>query len=267
VIAPRGEFSRGAIALKAWKKRPYIALSKALGLYSDLRWQASSAFEVHDIQRVLSVDAAEITIAPNLPPVATRPTDYIPDPPSREPGPLRIIFLSRISPMKNLDYLLRVLAKISRPVELSIMGPIDAPGYWEECRVLIKALPGSISVTYAGEVEHKSVAKVFSEHDLFVFPTRGENFGHVIYESLAAGTPVMLSDQTPWVADGEGSLEILPLSDPRRWVEAIGKWARLDEQAFATRRTAALQYARQVPKNSTALEQNRALFQLAASSV
>lgn len=266
VIAPRGEFSRGAIALKAWKKRPYFALAKALGLYSDLRWQASSAFEVQDIQRVLSVDAAAITIAPDLPTASAGPTDYVPEPPSREPGPLRIIFLSRISPMKNLDYLLRVLAEMTTPIELSIMGPIDAPKYWEECRVLIKTLPGTVSVTYAGEVEHNLVAKVFSQHDLFVFPTRGENFGHVIYESLAAGTSVMLSDQSPWVADGGGSLEILQLSDPRRWVEAIGKWARFDEQAFAARRIAALQYARRYTKNSTAFEQNRALFHLAASS-
>jgi glycosyltransferase involved in cell wall biosynthesis len=31
-----------------------------------------------------------------------------------------------------------------------------------------------------------------------VLPTLGENFGHAIFESLAAGRPVLISDQTPW---------------------------------------------------------------------
>jgi glycosyltransferase involved in cell wall biosynthesis len=33
---------------------------------------------------------------------------------------------------------------------------------------------------------------------MFFFPTRGENYGHVIAESLSVGTPVLISDQTPW---------------------------------------------------------------------
>ena len=40
----------------------------------------------------------------------------------------------------------------------------------------------------------------FSEYDAFVFPTRGENFGHVIAESLSASCPVVCTDQTPWTA-------------------------------------------------------------------
>ena len=35
-------------------------------------------------------------------------------------------------------------------------------------------------------------------NDLFFLPTRGENFGHVIAEALSVGTPVLISDQTPW---------------------------------------------------------------------
>jgi glycosyltransferase involved in cell wall biosynthesis len=35
-------------------------------------------------------------------------------------------------------------------------------------------------------------------YHLFVLPTLGENYGHVIYEALSAGDPVLISDQTPW---------------------------------------------------------------------
>jgi hypothetical protein len=37
-----------------------------------------------------------------------------------------------------------------------------------------------------------------AEYDLFLFPTLGENYGHVISEALASGCPVVISDQTPW---------------------------------------------------------------------
>src|SRR5690606_40056963 len=43
------------------------------------------------------------------------------------------------------------------------------------------------------------VPKMLAEYDLFFFPTLGENFGHVIAESLSVGTPLLLSNTTPWI--------------------------------------------------------------------
>ena len=42
------------------------------------------------------------------------------------------------------------------------------------------------------------VLDVFSKNDIFLFPTKGENFGHVIYEALSVGCIPIISDQTPW---------------------------------------------------------------------
>jgi glycosyltransferase involved in cell wall biosynthesis len=39
---------------------------------------------------------------------------------------------------------------------------------------------------------------VCQEFDYFVLPTKGENFGHAIFEAMAVGCPVLISDQTPW---------------------------------------------------------------------
>ncbi len=55
VIAPRGEFSEGALRIKRFKKAAYIRLATALDLYSGLLWQASSTFEARDITRRLLV--------------------------------------------------------------------------------------------------------------------------------------------------------------------------------------------------------------------
>ena len=38
-----------------------------------------------------------------------------------------------------------------------------------------------------------------SNYDLFLFPTSGENYGHVIAESITVGTRVLISNKTPWV--------------------------------------------------------------------
>jgi glycosyltransferase involved in cell wall biosynthesis len=68
-------------------------------------------------------------------------------------------------------------------------------------------LPNNVRVNYIGIVRPHEVLATFSKYDLFFFPTSGENYGHVIAESLMAGTPVLISNKTPWQAlqrDGLG---------------------------------------------------------------
>ena len=51
---------------------------------------------------------------------------------------------------------------------------------------------------YPGSADHEQVPQIIERYDLFFLPTLGENYGHVIAEALTAGTPVLLSDATPW---------------------------------------------------------------------
>lgn len=46
-------------------------------------------------------------------------------------------------------------------------------------------------------VKGENVVNVLSEYDILFLPTKGENFGHVIVEALAAGIIVLTSDQVP----------------------------------------------------------------------
>ncbi|MBN2731081.1 MAG: hypothetical protein JXR26_01505, partial [Balneolaceae bacterium] len=71
IIAPRGEFSTGALKLKSFKKKPYIFLSKLLKLYKNVEWQASSYHEKEDIisvfgRRGMLSNEIRISIASNL---------------------------------------------------------------------------------------------------------------------------------------------------------------------------------------------------------
>ncbi|WP_231118534.1 glycosyltransferase [Pasteurella multocida] len=70
--------------------------------------------------------------------------------------------------------------------------------YWNACLSLISKLPSHIEVKYYGIVENTKVQETISNYDLFFVPTQGENYGHVFIEALSSGTPILLSDQTPW---------------------------------------------------------------------
>lgn len=216
LLAPRGEFSPGALAIKPVKKRLFILLSRNLGLYKDISWHASTAAERDDILAQFPEAAEKIFIAED--PVYAGPVlDNNHRPPPSGPGQLRLVFISRISTMKNLDGLLRILAMTKCRVELDIFGPIEDGDYWLTCKRLIKSLPENVTASHKGELLPDTVTPTFAGYDLFAFPTLGENFGHVIFEALRAGTPVLTSDRTPWKADVTGALSVIPIGETAAW--------------------------------------------------
>ncbi|MBI1304826.1 MAG: glycosyltransferase [Phycisphaera sp.] len=260
IIAPRGELAMSALTQKAAKKRAYLAAAKMSGLYEGLVWQASAPHEAADIRRVMGARAADIVVAPDLPRPA-RDADFgRVDLSAGADRPLKLVFLGRIAPVKNLDFLLEVLSTVRRDVELTIYGLRDVPEYWSRCESLMSALPANVRASYAGGVAPESVLEAFAGHDLFVFPSRGENFGHVVLESLTAGTPVLVSDQTPWRQEGDGALEVLPLGDKTLWRDAIERWATLDRGEWQSRHENALEFARDYIENRAGTAESRELF-------
>ncbi len=118
VIAPRGEFSSGALALKAAKKQAWIGIGGRLGLFSDVTWQASSEHEADDIRAALPKHARSIHVARNLPaPLATKPPTHAPRAPSE---PLRI----------TRTHLLRKLAASERAAHVGWSAKRGASIFW-----------------------------------------------------------------------------------------------------------------------------------------
>lgn len=195
IIAPRGELSTGALSLKSFKKRFYIVLAKILGLFGDVKWQASSMYEKNEIRSIYS--KANVHIASNLPPKKyLQYTEYTK--PYKQPNTARLIYISRITPKKQLHFALELLSQLDKPVQFDIYGPIRDKKYWFLCEQIIGNLPSHIKVTYRGSIPYEKVVSTFSEHHFFFFPTLSENYGHVILEALVAGCPVLTSNGTPW---------------------------------------------------------------------
>ena len=230
LLAPRGEFSPGALSLKAGKKRLFIRAARIAGLYSEVMWHATGEDE-EQLIRTWWGDNAEIAIAENLPALAI-PDDHE-ERLSKRSGTLRAIFLSRICRKKNLRGALEVLNGVKAEVHFDIYGPLEDAKYWRECETIIDGLPKNIHARYAGVVAPESVHRTLTQYELLLLPTLGENFGHVIVEALVAGCPVVLSDQTPWrnLQSKRVGFE-LPLDRPDRFVETVEQFAAMNEQEF-----------------------------------
>jgi glycosyltransferase involved in cell wall biosynthesis len=217
LLAPRGEFSVGALGLKKLKKRSFMALARRIGLYKHAHWLASTEHEAADIKREFA--EATVSIAACLP---TEVWAINRRPPRARGAALRVVFLSRIAPMKNLDFALRVLSGVRVPVVFDIFGPTEDIAYWERCKAVISQLPPNVTVNYKGMLEPPQVIETVAQYDLFFLPTLGENFAHVIAEALHAGTRLLISDQTPWRGLASSSVgHDLPLNSIEGFVRAI----------------------------------------------
>jgi glycosyltransferase involved in cell wall biosynthesis len=283
VLAPRGEFSQGALNLKSTKKRLYLWISESIGLYRGVIWHASTNLEEADIRRAMP--NFSLVHIPDVQPdgwgicgssktgiIVTAKDIHlisacdIGTKARKRAGQLRVVFVSRISPKKNLLSALRMLQGVSGDVTYDIYGPLEDEEYWSECKKVIKTLPPNVRVTYMGMVEHERVHEVFADHDLFLFPTLGENYGHVICEALSAACPVLISDQTPWRdLQEQGAGWDIPLEETERFHAIIQLCVDADEEWYAELVARTTEYAKLVASDPAILEENRRMVRYATS--
>lgn len=194
LLAPRGELCEGALSIKKWKKIPYLETIMLMGLVRNIHWQSTSDEETEAIRKIMKASDSHIHRLDNIPSIPKK--EYMRR--EKASGEGYFVFLSRIHPKKNLLFAIKLFKEIDERVQFDIYGPIEDEDYWNRCQEEIKGLPDNVKVEYKGLVGHDQVHEVFSQYDAFLFPTLSENYGHVIAESLIVGTPVIISDQTPW---------------------------------------------------------------------
>lgn len=199
VVAPMGSFSPQAYAIKGWKKKLFMSLMKTFGLFKNVIWSVTSEREAEELKAVMG-DKVATMIAEDLPRKGIIEHKHI-----KDENSLKLIFLSRISPKKNLKAAIEVLGKIKSDIQIDfdIYGNMEDEEYYKECYALLKNLPDNINWEYKGLADSEAVPKIWAEYDAFLFPTMGENYGHVIAEAMSAGCVPIISDQTPWMDLGE----------------------------------------------------------------
>lgn len=269
VLSPRGEFAWASLQLKYPKKLIFIWVARLTRLFQSAIWHAASAEEAEQIFSVMRVERGGVRVAGDLPTV-TSSLDLTSARHHGESGSgraLRVVFLSRVSPEKNLDFALRVLRKVQSRVVFDIIGPLEDRVYWQACERLTKNLPPHIVARYMGTVPPSEVLSILASYDLMLLPSGGESYGHVIAEALTVGTPVLTSTHTPWRnLESRGLGWDLPLDNSAAFVRKIDDLAALDEDARSRWREAIVNDARRLLSDRTAQDAHLRLFREALSS-
>jgi len=264
ILAPRGEFSPGALNIKSYKKRLYAFFAKLTRLYTGVTWHASTALEKSNIVKFLAIDKKHIMLVPdNINGLfgGKISCDRIIGEGSVKNNPIKVCFISRISRKKNLQYALKVLGKIDFPLVFDVYGPVEDNDYYMECKNIVSTLPKNVDVYFKGSVNHENVISVFSKYNLFLFPTCGENYGHVIAESFKAGTPVLISDQTPWNGlAGAGVGWDFPLNEMQYFVHALNLLNSMSDHEYNNMRNACYAYKFNVEGEFTVSDLKKAFF-------
>lgn len=243
VMAPEGELSSSALAIKPLKKKLYIKVVKAFRLKEGLIWKASSDAEKDDIEN-FGRGSNEVFVAPNLPPKSIL-ADFTPAlKPEKKKGEAKLIFLSRFARIKNFKWLLDLLPRTQGSLSIDLYGALEDEAYWNECQGQIRGMPETIKISHKGPVRHEDVARTMAGYHYFILPTLGESFGHVCLEALAAGCPLIVSDRTPWLGlEAKGIGWDLSLEDPDKWVRVIDQCVAEDDGSYRSRSLAAREAA------------------------
>lgn len=194
ILAPRGMLGAEALKIKFFKKKIFIEFCKLIGVFKHITWHASTKLEEEEIKKAFG-SSSIIQIAQNIATlVVPRPKQTQ----NKRKGELKLIFFSRINEKKNLIFAIQVLKIINNTnVQLDIYGPIEDDNYFEKIIEIVNN--NSLNVNYKGILKPTDLPTKLWNYHFLLFPTKHENYGHVIAESLCASLPVVISKNTPWL--------------------------------------------------------------------
>ncbi len=243
VLSPRGALLPWALSQRAARKQSLLRVLRPLLQRVD-GWHATSEEEAHAVQRLRLVGpGATLAVVGNaaLPvgadAVLSPREQALIDAVAALPSP-RVMTLGRVHPVKNLELAIDGLARLRRlpgqqQGSLLIVGPERASpdsasdrsdavtrpdSYGQRLRDQAAALGLADCVQLLGLQQGAVKDRLLALADVLWLPSHMESFGNVVVEALAAGTPVVAAQTTPW-----------------RDLEAhrVGRWVAPDPAAFA----------------------------------
>lgn len=238
ILSTRGMLHPGALSQKKWKKKVYLQLFKLMEYQYKFDFHATDEEEAGFIRNYFDGET-KVFVAGNFPnKIGLLPL------PGKEAGQLKLISIGIISPMKNILVVLQALEKVTGFVHYDIYGPVKDEEYWNLCKQEIKLLPENIEVVYHKEIDPQMVKEVLAQSHVFILPSKSENFGHAIYESLSAGRPVITSSNTPWNGLREVKAGVnVSVDYAIEMTEAIEFFVGMDEAELEEWQRGAVEYA------------------------
>ncbi len=197
IISPHGMLSPWSLRQGGWKKKLYLKLRLRKDLHHAVGLHFTSQMELEHAHPLglppkpfvipLGINLDEFR---DLPPKGFLRQRY----PTLRDG-LMVIFLGRVHPGKGVDLLIQALPQLADPqVKLAVVGPGES-AYLKALQQLADQCQVSNRVVFTGALYGPERIAALVDADLLALPSAHENFGMVVLEALAAGTPVVVSDQ------------------------------------------------------------------------
>ncbi len=195
VSSPRGALSQWAMNHGSRWKRVFWQLLQRSALQSSSCFHATAESELADIRRLgFKQPVSTIPNGIDIPEIQTVP----------KCSPRTLLFLGRIHPVKGLDMLLPAWKAVEDRFpewQLKIVGSDVGYGGPVGYSQAMKNLSASLRIkriAFLGEVLGNEKQRLLQQAELFVLPSYSENFGISVAESLAAGTPAIVTKGAPW---------------------------------------------------------------------
>lgn len=164
---------------------PHLASARTL---------VNSRFSLDTIRRALPTLAARTRVVAN----GVASPEHPAPPRSRLDGPLRVLYVGRLSPRKGPDLVIDAAAALQaagRPVEVTLLGAVFEGYEWFERDLRARADEAGVPVTFAGF--HPDIWPFLAEADVLVVPSRvDEPFGNTAVEGVLGLRPVIASDSS-----------------------------------------------------------------------
>ncbi|RCJ35189.1 hypothetical protein A6769_19060 [Nostoc punctiforme NIES-2108] len=135
-----------------------------------------------------------------------------------------LLNVGRLHHKKGLDLLPQALAPLRNLNWRMVFVGGDDDGTKAKLQQQFQAANLSDRVIFIERCEPKKLLAIYSAANLFVLPSRHENFGNVVVESLACGCPVLISDKVGLHDEvAEGGVGWVRSRVASEWTEAIGE--------------------------------------------
>lgn len=158
----------------------------------------------------------------------------------------QVLFLGRINEIKNIHLIVKAMdllknSKLSYP-KLIIAGKAEIDSEIQYLRKLeneIHALGLVKDIVFVGQVEGEQKMNLFQESLCTILPSKSENFGNVVLESLMVGTPVIASKGTPWEVMNKKKIGFWIDATPDGIAEKISKIIEMESGSYSLMRSRA----------------------------
>lgn len=258
IIAPRGMLQKSSFEQRGFFKKIYLSLYKRIIINKKVLWHATSAAEVQEIQQHIG-HHAPIKLIHNIP---SSPIEKL-NVTLKRSATLKLVCLALVGNMKNHLRLIKLIQDTNLPIELDLYGPIKDHSYWAACLQLMNTETSVCTIQYKGILSAHEVPMILQQYHASILLSKGENFGHAIFESLSVGRSVILSDKTPWKFENTAGSTFADDED-ELIIEHLRILYNEDQSQWNQRSSNALQYAKNYLSKQNFITSYLQLFQCAS---